>query len=148
MDGSADQPLLQVALDPYTAAWVNAQLSPESWEKACERTARNGRPDLARAMRLDQARLREAGRQWGERFQADRVSCPTGRTSDVVVAESAGPSVQEMSTAETMEVLGVSARTIRRWCLDGTLVARQPHSRSWWVARESVMDLLEVRRAS
>jgi excisionase family DNA binding protein len=92
--------------------------------------------------------LAEAARQWAERFQAERGQVPSGRTSEPVTGDSPGQSGQEMSTAEAAEVLGVSERMVRRWCGDGTLVARQPHPRSWRVDRASVVDLLEMRRTA
>jgi excisionase family DNA binding protein len=142
------RPLLQVALEPYTATWVHAQIRAEVWDRACARLERNGRPDLAQGLRRDRARLAEATRQWAERFQAERAQVPSVGTSEPVGSDSAGQWPQEMTTAEAAKELGVSEVMVRRWCRDGVLVARQPHSRSWRVERSSVMDLLTVRRAS
>lgn len=144
----ARRPLLQVALEPFTATWMSQRLSEEWWVQQIGPWERAGRQDLADALRRDRARLAEAALQWSERARDSQV--PTVGTSEVPTSGDQAPLGDEdvVSIAEAAEVLGVSGEMVRRMCRDDLLEARRLHSRRWVVARASVDALAAVRRSA
>ena len=140
------RPLLPATFRGVAAVWLWRRIEAEA-AGAPAALARVAGPEAGRDLALALSELREAVRQWTE-----HVAKPAG--SDVVTAEpvilrsGAASVVEEITTCEAAEMLGVSDGMVRRWCRTELLVARQAHQRLWLVERSSALDLLEARRSA
>ena len=76
------------------------------------------------------------------------LRAPVGTTEPVALRSEAVSVVEEITTIEAAQMLGVSDGMVRRWCRTEVLAARQPHPRSWLVERSSAAYLLEARRSA
>ena len=160
-----DQPVLTpryAVVSPFMSQWLLRQAGVDS-RKLRETAAMLtsvGRSDWAeqlvdgaRQLLLSaaehQATVKGVGSDVGTAVRGLSTSrAPVGTTEPVALRSEAVSVVEEITTIEAAQMLGVSDGMVRRWCRTEVLAARQPHPRSWLVERSSAAYLLEARRSA
>lgn len=140
------RPLLQVALHPYTSAWLATKLKDAFWGPEIAAQRARGYDRIADVLEADRDRLVEAARQWAEHhipatsFARETAKHPAPQVGAASVAD-------EISTDEAAQMLQCSAQWVRRLLQREQLLGRQVGS-VWFVDRESVRSYVQAKEAS
>ncbi|WP_433954652.1 helix-turn-helix domain-containing protein [Janibacter indicus] len=137
------RPLLPATFRGVAAVWLWRRVKDQAGGAPAALAAVAGE-QAGRELEWSLVELREAARQWEERFR--EVEGSGSGTAELVSAEPDARSGYELlTTAQAADVLGVSDGMVRRWCRDGVLAAGR-RGGSWVVERGSVLDLRDERR--
>lgn len=145
------RPLLAAVITAPAAAWLLTRVDEVDVRRAAGAQRSLGRPDIARAIELGYAQLREARRQWSDR-EGDERGGPIAAGGNAATAQAAiepgsTKSVPSLPTRGVAAALGVTVRRARQ-LLEAGAIDGMKVGGHWFADPDSVRRCVGDRRLS